>query len=158
MEAPGRPAFEQTLVHKLVAVKPEAVTLEITTTTVIDGRTLEGGTTSSTLPAKVERGREYLSISPDFRLEFVDVKEGKETLEVNGQKVETATREYTANTLTAQGGRPNPNSRLAMSIKARLWMSPDVPGGLVKKEEAQSQGGRPGSTTTLTLVSYTAEK
>jgi hypothetical protein len=112
--------METTMTQTLRKVEADALTVEVSSKTTMNGQEMTAAPSTVIIPAKVEKGKEDLP--PEMKGEVKDVKTGKETIEVNGKKYATTTREYTV-VMT----KP-----MMMTQKMKVWNSPEVPGGLVK--------------------------
>jgi len=153
---------EVTVTQKLLEVKPESVSVQVDTTTSMMGQNRQN-TTTRVIPAKVDKGTEYIPQSQaDMKIDVKDMKEGKETIDVKGAKVEALTHEFTA-TMTPTSTAPATNPAAAMmaggmTSKVKVWNTPDVPGGLVKTDTTTTMGQMGEMKATLTLVDYTIVK
>jgi len=151
-----------TITQKLLEVKPDSATVEVTTKTSMMGQNSENKSTN-VIPAKVDKGQEYTpQAKPDMKIEIKDMKEGKETIDVKGAKVDTVTREFTAiMTSTATAPATNPAAAMmagGMTSKVKIWTTPDVPGGTVKTETTTTMGQMGEMKASVTLVDYTIVK
>jgi len=159
MSMMGPAAMESTITQKLVTVKPDSVTVEVSTSM---GANISNKTTT-VIPAKVEKGLEYIGPpEPDTKDDVKDMKEGKDTLDVKGAKVDAATHEFTVTMTHIPATTPatNPVIVLAdtMTLKAKVWTSPTVPGGMLKMEQNGTMGQMGDMKSTITLVDYTIVK
>jgi hypothetical protein len=140
----GMPApmkSEMTMTQTLKEVKPDAVTVEVTTKMSMNGQEMNMPPRNQDIPAKIEKGKE--GMSPDVKGEISDVKTGKETIEVNGKKYDTETREF----------KMKMTEPAEMTGETKVWTSSQIPGGMVK---TQSKTTTPiASTSTITLESFT---
>jgi hypothetical protein len=166
MDMPSMPQMknESTMTEKLLEVKPEAVVVETTSKTTMMGQTHES-TTKMTIKAKVEKGSE--NVPPqmaDQKVEMKDVKEGKETVEVKGQKMEATTREYTMTIpASAMGGMGRGRGAGAAgggdtTAHVKVWSSPEVPGGMVKTEQSTEMAQMGTMKITMEVTDYTVVK
>jgi hypothetical protein len=138
---------QTTVTTKLTEVKPEALTLELTTTTTMMGQPRENKTTR-TVPAKMDVATTQptaTATAATRSAEIKDMKTGKDTVEIKGKKLETTTQEFTTTTTTgmpgmgagrgagrgpARGGA----DEAPMTAHMKVWSSPEVPNGMVKTE------------------------
>ena len=147
--------IETTRTLKLLEVKPDSLTVEVTTKTQMMGRGREDKT-KETILAKIEKGQENVpqGVPTDAKSEVKDMKEGKETLEIKGKKIETVTHEFTVNVAadpTARGGRGAPPSGPA---HFKTWNSAEIPGGLVKLEQTSNAEGMEGVKVKMEVTDY----
>jgi len=136
---------ESRVTQKLIAVKPDAVTVEVIATMSMNGQDRSMPARQHDIPAKVEKGREGLPEAPigGTAPDVKDVTEGKGTVDVKGKSMDATTREFTIELTTPR----------QMTMKVKMWLIPDVPGGM-----ARSESHGTGSMTvdaTTTLVDYT---
>ena len=155
----GPTAMESTITQKLVTVKPDSVTVEVTTS---QGVTSSSKTTT-VIPAKIEKGLEYIGPpEPDTKVEVKDMKEGKDTIDVKGAKVDAATHEFTVTMTQIPATTPATNPAIVlvdtMTLKAKVWTSPTVPGGMIKTEQNGTMGQMGDMKSTITLVDFTIAK
>lgn len=121
---------------KLTEVKPESLTLEVTSTTTSGGQSRDTKVVR-TIPAKIEKpAATNISSLPDgTTVEMKDLKEGKETIEVKGKKLETMTREFTSVATVGRGGAgAGAPAGMGVNSKMKTWSSAEIPGGMVKTE------------------------
>jgi len=123
-ELPAAPGGAHVLVvtTKLLKVTPEKVVVENTSTSKAGDSKEE-----VEIPAKVQAGQELMAgFGPTKDLQPVvkNIKTGKQSLDVGGNKVETTTHEFTIETTDTP----------AMAGTVKTWTSPEVPGNLVKVE------------------------
>ncbi len=161
---------ETTITQKLVDVKPDKITVEQTmkvSMTGMPGMPAGAGgterTTTTTIPAKVEKGQEYAPTeAAGMKIEIKDMKEGKETVDVKGAKVDTITHEYTAiMTQTPTTGPADPSAAFmagGMTMKIKAWTSDTVPGGTVKVDQTGTMGQMGEIKVNITLVDFTIVK
>jgi hypothetical protein len=157
---PGMPATEETIItQKLLEVKPEAVTIQ---RTVAQMRIGVMGSTTRTINAKVEKGQEYAQGEASTKVEIKDMKEGQDTVDVMGIKMNAVTREYTRITTPATTGpATNPTATMmanGATSKIKTWFTPEVPGGIVKSEQTSAVGTMGTAKATIVVVDYTIVK
>jgi hypothetical protein len=133
---------EMTMSTKLVEVKPDELTIEVTNKMMAGGQEMAMPATTQKVPAKIEK---TATPAPDAKVEIKDQKDGKDTVEVGGKKYDAATHEQTM-----------VMKEPAMTTVSKTWTSKEVPGGLVKSETKSS--GSMDSTSTMTLVEFTEGK
>ena len=152
---------QTTITQKLLEVKPESVSVEVTTKTTMMGQASENKATN-VIPAKVDKGQEYAPQSANMKVEVKDLKEGTDTVDVKGTKVDTVTHEFTATmTSTATAPATNPAAAMmagGMTSKVKIWSTPTVPGGMVKSEQTTTMGTMGEMKSSITLVDYTIVK
>jgi hypothetical protein len=145
---------------KLTEVKPDALTLEVTTTTTQMGQSQDRKTTRS-VPAKIEKPVAPTTAATQS-IELSDLKEGQETLEIKGRKIETSWREYTSNAAapddTGRGrGRGRGTTATAPAsgkTHTKIWSSPDVPGTTVKTETTTTMDQMGDVKSSMTVVDF----
>lgn len=155
------------ITQKLVGVKPDGATLEITMKTTMMGRTTENKT-SGTVAAKIEKGEELIpQRSSDMKVEMKDLKEGREIIEVRGVKMHTITHEFSLTIISfaaesAGSGtsavRPAGGTSVPMTAQVKTWTSGAIPGGTAKVEQYMDMGALGDIKTIMTLVDYTIAK
>jgi hypothetical protein len=138
----GGMTMESTTTRVLKEVKPESVTVEMTTKTTMNGMDQSTPATTTVIPAKIDKGQEDVQVPSNMKAEIKDMKTGKDTVEISGKKYETATREYTMVV----------TSPMAMTSQVKTWTSSDVPGSMVKMENKTSTPME--TNMTVTLVSF----
>jgi hypothetical protein len=149
-----------TITTKLTEVKPDALTLEVTTATSQMGQTRETKTTRS-VPAKIDKPTTTPAATQGATAEMKNLKEGKDTVEVKSKKLETVTREYdTTVTQSSASGAPTAGrgGDAPMAAHMKVWTSADVPGGMVKSETTAKVQDAGYVKSTLTLVDYAVVK
>jgi hypothetical protein len=131
---------ERDVTYKLVSVKPDKVVVE---TVVLDYELLsqvEAAPTRITYPAKVKRA------NVEGAKEKLQVKEGKEDIEVEGKKYKCEWYETTR--MTADGE----------VVTRKRWIAAQVPGGIVKEVTATKRGDQViAETTTVVLPKKAGE-
>jgi hypothetical protein len=137
-ELPGG-VDEKTVKYKLVSVSPKRVVVE---TTVIEKEflnTTESAPMKITYPAKVNKAHlEAVLIA-------AGAKRGEETLKVRVGKEE---KEIKCNTIAGT------RKKKSEDVKQKFWLSPTVPGGIVKRTRATMRDGKLVAETTTSLRSY----
>jgi hypothetical protein len=150
---------------KLTEVKPDAVTLEVTTTTTQMGRTSDNKT-SRVVPAKIEKPVATApATGPSVQAEVKDLKEGTETLEIKGNKIATITREYSTSIAapaggtgrTTRGGIPA-TAPAQINAHVKVWSSSEIPGGTVKTETTTTMDQMGDIKVTMSVVDYSVTK
>jgi hypothetical protein len=125
--------MEMTTTTKLVDLKPDEATIEMTTQMKMGGADMPASTTPpQKIPAKIDKPADAGGTAPK-----VDKKEGTDKVEVGGKTYNTKTVETTTD---ANG----------MKTTAKVWQSDEVPGGMVKMESTTT--GAMESTSKMTLV------
>ena len=139
-ELPGG-VDEKTVEYKLVSVSPMQVVVETTVTEKEFLSTTESAPTKITYPAEVNKA--YL----EAVLIAAGAERGEETLKVRVGKEE---KEIKCNTIAG--------TRKALQkgeeVKQKFWLSPTVPGGIVKRTRATMRDGKLVAETTTSLRSY----
>ncbi|HVT83350.1 MAG TPA: hypothetical protein VHM90_22105, partial [Phycisphaerae bacterium] len=125
----------------------DSLTLEITTTQTANGQSHDSKMTR-TVAAKIDKPA--TSMPAGVTGEVKDMKEGKDTLEVKGAKLETTTKEFTTTATTGPGAAPTESHM-------KIWSSTEVPGGMVKTETA-SKTEMGDMKMTMTVVDYAVVK
>jgi hypothetical protein len=130
---------EKTITYKLVSVSPERVVVE---SVVLEKEFLsitESAPTKIVYPAKVKKAH------LEAVLLAAGAKHGEETLKVKMHKEEKAIK-----CMTIAGGR----KKSGEEVKQKFWLSPTVPGGIVKRTRATMHDGKLVAETTTSLESY----
>ena len=122
---------EEEVTHKLVKVTPDLVLIETVRTELSGKERKELSPERREISAKAEAPRDKEGVT----------KEGKEVLEIAGQKL---TCTWSKVTLAGEGSK---------EVKKR-WMAPEVPGHLVKKEHKHE--GPKATTVSMMLLDYKA--
>jgi hypothetical protein len=150
---------------KLTEVKAESLTLEVTTETTQMGQSNSSKATR-VVSAKIDKAPATATATAPAEVELKDLKEGKETLEINGKKVNTVTREFTTTTTgaglgmgMARGrGRAGAGSETPTAARVKTWTSADVPLGLVKSETTTTADEMGDVKLTMKLVDFDVAK
>lgn len=121
-----------TTTTKLVELTPDKAVLEITTSMLVMGQKMDQPVQKIDVPAQIEKAADAPADKPK-------VNTGEETVKVAGKDIKATWTE----TETTMGG---------MTIKAKTWTSPEVPGSVVKMTSVGS--GAMASNTTTTLVEH----
>jgi len=151
-----------TTTTKLTEVKPDSLTLEVSSDTTQMGRTTNSKNTR-TIPAKIDKPTATGTAPATSAAQLKDLKEGKDTFQINGKTLDTTTREYTATNSADvpgmnRGGRGGANGEaMPGESHVKIWSSPDVPGGMVKMEMTAKQQQMEIKTTN-TVTDYKVEK
>ena len=159
-----------TTTTKLVEVKPDSLTLELTSTMTQMGRSNDNKTTR-VVPAKIEKPTTVPAATASTQAAQVkDMKEGKEVVEVAGKKVNTITHEFTT-TGTVDTGAPADipgRGRAGRGAPAaggtpteshvKTWTSSEVPGGSVKMEAKSTVEGMGEVKTVSALIDFNIVK
>jgi hypothetical protein len=149
-----------TMTSKLTEVKPDALTLETTMATTQMGQTRDNKTTR-TVPAKIEKAEIKPTSVDGVTAEMKNVKEGKDSVEVKGKKIDTITREFdtvvTSSEMSASRGRGRGDST-TMTAHMKVWSSTEVPGNMVKSETTTKMEEMGDVKQTMTLVDYSVVK
>ena len=137
-ELPGG-VDEKTVEYKLVSVSPKRVVVESTVTEKEFLSTTESAPTKITYPAEVNKA--YL----EAVLLAAGAERGEETLKVRVGKEE---KEIKCNTIAGT------RKKKSEDVKQKFWLSPTVPGGIVKRTRATMRDGKLVAETTTSLRSY----
>jgi hypothetical protein len=97
--------------------------------------TIETAPTRIIYPAKVKKA------DLEAALIAFGAKRGKDTIKVLGKEMEVNTIEITKKQKNEE-------------VKVKIWHTPKIPGGIVKKVQTTSEDGKEVATTTTTLASY----
>jgi hypothetical protein len=149
-----------TITTKLTEVKPDALTLEVTTSTTQMGQTRDNKVTR-TVPVKIDKPATNPAATQGASAELKNMKEGKDTVEVKGKKIDTITREYdtiTTASPTAGGRGALAGTSTPTTAHMKVWTSQEVPGGMVKSETTTKMEEMGDMKMTMTLVDYTVNK
>jgi hypothetical protein len=126
---------QKEVTYKLLSVSPGSVVVQV----VVKERTflssIESAPTKQTYPAKVTKS--HLRAG----LHDVDVKKGKDTLEVLGKKLECVTASGT-------------EKKEGTEVDHKIWLSEQIPGGIAKHRRTTKQDGKVYADTTITVKSY----
>jgi hypothetical protein len=126
---------EKTVTYKLLSVKPDAVVVQ----TEVSERNFLGTTdsapTKKTFPPKIKRAHLRAAMHD------VDAKPGEDTLELLGKKLECKTLSGT-------------EKKEGEEIDHKVWISDQVPGGIVKHTRVTKQDGKLIADTTIVVKSY----
>jgi hypothetical protein len=165
-DMPGMPAGmnmaammpQITITTKLTEVKPEVLTLEVTTSSSQMGQTRDNKATR-TIPAKIEKPTTNPATTQGSSAELKNMKEGKDTVEVKGKKIDTITREYdtviTNSPVTGGRGR---GGATTTNAHIKVWSAEEVPGGMVKNETTTKMEGMGDMKQTMTVVDFDVVK
>ena len=137
-ELPGG-VDEKTVEYKLVSVSPKQVVVETTVTEKEFLSTTESAPVKITYPAEVNKA--YL----EAVLIAAGAERGEETLKVRVGKEE---KEIKCNTIAGT------RKQKGEEVKQKFWLSPTVPGGIVKRTRATMRDGKLVAETTTSLRSY----
>src|SRR5262245_22393840 len=137
-ELPGG-VDEKTVEYKLLSVSPKQVVVETTITEKQFLSTTESAPTKITYPAEVNKA--YL----EAVLLAAGAERGEETLKVRVGKEE---KEIKCNTIAGT------RKQKGEEVKQKFWLSPTVPGGIVKRTRATMRDGKLIAETTTSLRSY----
>jgi hypothetical protein len=137
-ELPGG-VDEKTVEYKLLSVSPKQVVVETTITEKQFLSTTESAPTKTTYPAEVNKA--YL----EAVLLAAGAERGEETLKVRVGKEE---KEIKCNTIAGT------RKQMGEEVKQKFWLSPTVPGGIVKRTRATMRDGKLVAETTTSLRSY----
>jgi hypothetical protein len=133
---PDGSTVESTISSRLVAKSKDGVKVETVNTLAVTGtQDHEKASTVSFYPAVINFEATQSPPAAGY-----NVAEGKETLEINGKKVETEWVEDTS-------------SNCDESTVEKAWTAREVPGGMVKRTMIQKKGTESVTTATV-LVSY----
>lgn len=132
--------------QSLIEVKPEKVVIEIQMTVSIAGQSRSGPPTVREFPPRVPKGMELLPA--DVRGTWKEVH--RETLTIAGRDFDCTVYEFTSE-------RPAAGRNPALRSTGTMWVSPDMPGHLVRQvssveADTPNQGVQRG-TITMTTVS-----
>ena len=118
--------MEQTMVMTLEELTAEKAMVAVKASMKMGDQTMEVPAQKQTIPAKVTKEQADIPgiMGADSeKMKIKDKKEGKETIEVAGKKLETTTLEFTA---TMEGEKDE--------AWIKTWMTPEIPGGMAKME------------------------
>jgi hypothetical protein len=129
---------EKTVTYKLLEVGRGSATVEVIVAERNFLNTTESAPTKQTFPAMVKKSH--------LRAGFheVDVTKGKDTIDVLGKRMDC---------ITFTGVEKSGN----METDHKVWVSEQVPGGIVKHTRNTKQDGKPYADTTITVSSYAAK-
>ncbi len=136
----GMAAPQMTITEQLVEVKPEGVTLEVSSEMTMMGQTHASPPRQQDVPAKIDK--ENVGMPQNVKGEVKDMKEGTDKVDVNGKSVDATTRE-----MTVVATEPQP-----MTAHIKMWQTADVPGGTVKVVTEVQEPMKMTSTMTLADV------
>lgn len=138
------------ITNTLKDVTPDHVVVEVKMSTTMMGQNTPARARDTKIPAKIAKSKLELSAFSGGRKDdpkVSDVKEGTDTIEVNGKKLECKTKEMNVemkqNNDTIKG-------------TAKIWSNAEVPGGLVKN--VMTTKDPMVSTMTMNVVSYEVKK
>jgi hypothetical protein len=129
---------EKVVTTKLVKVTAESVVVEVVVTERDFLKTIETAPTKTTYPAKVKKS--YLAAA----LHGADPKMGKDTLTLLDKKFECVTFSGT-------------EKKEGTEVTHEIWVSEQVPGGIIKHTRVTKQEGKLVADTTIVLQSYKSE-
>jgi hypothetical protein len=129
---------EKLVTYKLVSTSPEKVVVSVVVVDYDFLNSTESAPTKHTYPAKVKKS--HLQAG----LHGIEPKFGKDTIEVLGKKMDC---------VTVSGVEKKEGSE----VNHTVWLSDQVPGGIVKHTRSTTMGGKAYAETTITLKSYKAE-
>ena len=141
-ELPGG-VDEKILRYKLLKVSDKAVVVEAVVLERAFLNTTESAPTKIIYPAKVNKA------DLEAVLLATGARRGEETLKVQVGKEE---KEIKCNTIAGT------RKRKGEEVKQKFWLSPTVPGGIVKRTRATMQGGKLIAETTTFVISYKEAK
>jgi hypothetical protein len=137
-ELPGG-VDEKVVRYKLLSVSPKQVVVEAVVFEKEFLNTTEAAPTKIHYPAKADKA------DIEAVLLATGAKLGEETLKVNLGKEE---KEIKCHTITGT------RKKASEEVKQKLWLSVDVPGGVVKRTRAVTRDGKLVAETTTMLKSY----
>jgi hypothetical protein len=129
---------EKTVTYKLLDVGRGSVTVEVIVSERDFLSTTESAPTKQTYPFMVKKS--HLKAA----LHEVDLTKGKETIDVLGKKLECVT--YSG---TDKSGNTETDHK--------IWVSDQVPGGIVKHTRNTKQDGKPYADTTIVVTAFSAK-
>jgi hypothetical protein len=141
-ELPGG-VDEKILRYKLVSRSPQRVVVEVVVIEKDFLNTTESAPTKIIYPAKVNKANleaVLLAAGAKYGEETLKVKVGKEEKEIKCKTIE-GTRK-----------------KKGEVVRQKFWLSMTVPGGIVKRTRATTQGGKLVAETTTLLESYKVAK
>jgi len=118
-----------TVVHKLVEVTADQVTVEMTTNMQVNGQSHAGPPMKATYKAKVPAADADQSKLPQ-NVKGTAKEVGNEKVDAAGKSFDCKVIEYEG----TMGAPPHP------PIKGKIWRSAEVPGGVVKMQSEMQQG------------------
>jgi hypothetical protein len=128
---------EKVVTSKLLKVTPEGVVVEVVVTERDFLKTVESAPTKTTYPAKIKKS--WLEAA----LHGANPKIGKDTLTLKDKKYECTTISGT-------------EKKDGTEVTHEIWVSEQVPGGIVKHTRVTKQDGKLVADTTIVLQSYKA--
>ena len=137
-ELPGG-VDDKTITYKLLSVSPDRVVVEAVLSEREFLNITESPPTKIIYPAKVKKAH------LEAVLLAAGAKHGEETLKVKMHKEEKAIK-----CMTIAGTR----KKAGEEVKQKFWISPTVPGGIVKRTRATTHDGKLVAETTTALESY----
>ena len=137
-ELPGG-VDDKTITYKLLSVSPDRVVVEAVLSEREFLNITESPPTKIIYPAKVKKAH------LEAVLLAAGAKHGEETLKVKMDKEEKAIK-----CMTIAGTR----KKAGEEVKQKFWISPTVPGGIVKRTRATTHDGKLVAETTTALESY----
>jgi hypothetical protein len=137
-ELPGG-VDEKVITYKLVSVSPKAVVVEAIVREREFLHLTESAPSKLIYPAQVKKA--YV----DALLLATGAKVGEDTL-----KVKLGKEEKEIKCKTIEGSR----KKKGEEVQQKFWLSPDVPGGVVKRTRATMQDGKMVAETTTMLIGY----
>jgi hypothetical protein len=129
---------EKVVTTKLVKVTPESVVVEVAVTETDFLKKVESAPTKTTYPAKVKKS--WLQAA----LHGADPKMGKDTLTLLDKKFECTTISGT-------------EKKEGTEVTHEIWLSEQIPGGIVKHTRVTKQDGKLVADTTIVVQSYKSE-
>jgi hypothetical protein len=129
---------EKLVTYTLLSTSPEKVVVSVVVVERDFLQSTESAPTKQMYPAKIKKSHLHAG------LHGVDVKFGKDTIEVLNKQLDC---------VTVSGVEKKEGSEVAH----KLWLSEQVPGGMVKHTRTTSMGGKVFADTMITVKSYKAE-
>jgi len=149
-DAPPMALMSMNITNTLKDVTPDHVVVEVKMTMSMMGQNRPMPARETKIPAKIEKSKADFSAFTGSKKDdpkVSDVKDGTDTIEVSGKKLECKTKEM--NIEMKQGAD-------TMKGTAKIWSNAEVPGGLVKNVMTTKEPMV--STMTMNVTSYEVKK
>ncbi len=121
--------------YKLLSVSPEKVVVQMIVTERDFLGYIEAAPTKMAYPAKIKKS--YLQAA----LHNVDAKPGEDTIKLKDQTIACKTLEG----VEKKGGE---------TVEHKVWLSDEVPGGIIRRTSISRQDGKAVAETTISLKSF----
>jgi hypothetical protein len=137
--------MKQDLTQTLAEVTPEKAVIDVIMVMNMGGMKQEHKDRQD-IPAKVEKGREYLP--QDMKGTIKET--GKESVEVAGGKYNCTVMEFSGE--SAQGAGGGGGAGASGKTTGKLWYSEEIPGGLAKMESSMAAPAQASIKATVTSI------